>query len=149
MSIEAKPALNPEIPALWARVFADTLSQYRAWAFRDKAAPFSRDPARVREEEDRIELAAKYADLCVREFADRFDPEAAVRDPLRDVRSLPVDALELSVRSRNACDLAHVDTIGQLQDLGESGLRNIPNVGTVTVGEIRNKLEGRGLILAP
>ncbi|MGP1580464.1 MAG: DNA-directed RNA polymerase subunit alpha [Wolinella sp.] len=67
-------------------------------------------------------------------------------DDSTEIRSLiqPVESLNLSARSFNCLDRAGIKLIGELVLLGESGLKEVKNLGKKSFEEIRDKLEETG-----
>jgi DNA-directed RNA polymerase subunit alpha len=61
--------------------------------------------------------------------------------------ALPVEDLQLTVRSYNCLKREGVDTIGQLATMTEEELMNIRNLGMKSVDEIRSKLIEYGYTL--
>ena len=64
---------------------------------------------------------------------------------LRTLLETSVDALHLSVRSSTCLRNASVDTIGDLTRKREEEIAKARNVGRLTLAEIRNRLQERGL----
>lgn len=58
-----------------------------------------------------------------------------------------VSALGLSVRATNCLMIAEIETVGQLAQHSETQLLGLENLGAQTLLEIRNALQGHGLML--
>ena len=63
--------------------------------------------------------------------------------------TMPVEELNLSVRSYNCLKRQGVNTIGQLNDCSENDLLNIRNFGAKSIEEVKDKLQQMGLGLKP
>ncbi|MFH0911685.1 MAG: DNA-directed RNA polymerase subunit alpha C-terminal domain-containing protein [Planctomycetota bacterium] len=61
--------------------------------------------------------------------------------------AMPIDELELSVRSRKCMDRLGIKTIGELLKRTESDLIGAKNFGRVSLQELKNKLTEKGLSL--
>jgi DNA-directed RNA polymerase subunit alpha len=61
---------------------------------------------------------------------------------------LPIEQLELSVRSYNCLKRQGVNTVGQLVACTEADLLNIRNFGAKSIEEVKDKLQAIGLSLA-
>ncbi len=59
--------------------------------------------------------------------------------------AMPMEALELTVRSSNCLDSNHIETVGQLVKMSESDLLKIRSLGKTSLREIRRKLADMGL----
>lgn len=57
------------------------------------------------------------------------------------VDNLPIDSLDLSVRSHNALKREGVETIGQLKDMSVHDVHMIRNIGNISENEIITKLK--------
>ena len=66
-----------------------------------------------------------------------------------ELYNMPVDNLNLSVRTMNCLRRGSIDTVGQLVSKGESGLMALRNFGQKSKQEIEERLEGLGLSLRP
>jgi len=69
---------------------------------------------------------------------------AAIGDPVAD---MPIEDLDLSVRSYNCLKREGVQTVGQLRDLTEQELLDIRNFGAKSVDEVKDKLTEMGIAL--
>jgi DNA-directed RNA polymerase subunit alpha len=65
------------------------------------------------------------------------------------VLEMPIEELELSVRSFNCLKRAGIDTIGQLTDRTEEDMMKVRNLGRKSLDEVKQKLVGLGLGLRP
>ncbi len=68
-------------------------------------------------------------------------------DQMDDPRSIPIDALDLSIRARRCLDSLDISTVGDLLDRSEADLLSSKNFGDTSLNEIRRKLERFGLSL--
>jgi DNA-directed RNA polymerase subunit alpha len=74
--------------------------------------------------------------------------DAEINRTWPDIRLMPVDKMVCSVRVANALRQANVATIGELTEITEAQLRRIPNLGSVSIKEIKSTLADLGLCLA-
>jgi DNA-directed RNA polymerase subunit alpha len=65
------------------------------------------------------------------------------------VLDMPIEDLDLTVRSYNCLKRQGVNTIGQLAECSETDLLGIRNFGAKSIEEVKDKLQGRGLGLKP
>ena len=65
----------------------------------------------------------------------------------KDPRSLPIEALELSVRAKRAVDALEIETVGDLADRTETELMANKNFGQTSLAEVAKKLGALGLTL--
>ncbi len=65
------------------------------------------------------------------------------------VLEMPIEELELSVRSFNCLKRAGIDSIGQLTDRTEEDMMKVRNLGRKSLDEVKQKLAGLGLGLRP
>lgn len=63
--------------------------------------------------------------------------------------SLPVNALDLSVRSGNCLSSANINTIGELLSMDEGTLLKLRSFGRTSLREVKRKLADLGLSLTP
>ncbi len=68
-------------------------------------------------------------------------------EKLKSILNTPVEELELSVRSSNCLENAHIKTIGDLIIKSEDDMVKTKNFGKKSLGEIQNKLDNYGLSL--
>jgi len=61
--------------------------------------------------------------------------------------AMPIEALDLTVRSSNCLESNHIETVGQLVDMTEADLLKIRSFGKTSLREIRRKLADMGLSL--
>ncbi len=73
--------------------------------------------------------------------------EGGVDEELAEKRAMPVEALDLTVRSSNCLDSNHIETVGQLVDMSEADLLKIRSFGKTSLREIRRKLADMGMSL--
>jgi DNA-directed RNA polymerase subunit alpha len=75
-----------------------------------------------------------------------MSPEEALASIGGDpVRSMPIEELDLTVRSYNCLKREGVGTVGELMERTEAELMEIRNFGSKSVDEIREKLAGLGV----
>ena len=73
----------------------------------------------------------------------------ALADEEDDDRDMPIEDLDLSVRSFNCLKRQGVNTVGQLADCSETDLLGIRNFGAKSIEEVKDKLQSKGLGLKP
>ena len=73
--------------------------------------------------------------------------EGGVDEELAAKLSMPVESLELTVRSSNCLESNHIDSVGQLARMTEADLLKIRSLGKTSLREIRRKLGDIGLSL--
>ena len=61
--------------------------------------------------------------------------------------SVPIDELELSVRSYNCCKRAGYNTVGDFVGKTTEDLSHIRNLGRKSMDEVMSKLRGRGVVI--
>jgi DNA-directed RNA polymerase subunit alpha len=64
-----------------------------------------------------------------------------------DVRTTPIDVLELSIRARRCMETLEIRTVGELIERSEEELMASKNFGLTSLNEVKKKLEGLGLSL--
>lgn len=74
------------------------------------------------------------------------EPESSERVSLHEV---PIEELELSVRSFNCLKRAGINTIGELVDRTYEGMMRVRNLGKKSLEEVRQKLAAMGLAFKP
>jgi len=78
--------------------------------------------------------------------------DAARPEIAESMLSMPIKALELSIRALNCLDSQGIKTVGQLLEYSEQELLSIRSFGNVTLDEVRDNLAEHGLevgLLAP
>lgn len=80
------------------------------------------------------------ADMVVDEAED-----AGVDEELAAKLALPIENLDLTVRSGNCLESNHIETVGQLAVMSEAELLKIRSFGKTSLREIRRKLADMGL----
>jgi DNA-directed RNA polymerase subunit alpha len=73
--------------------------------------------------------------------------DAGVDEELAAKLALPIENLDLTVRSGNCLESNHIETVGQLAVLTEAELLKIRSFGKTSLREIRRKLADMGLSL--
>jgi len=71
--------------------------------------------------------------------------EEGVDEELAAKLAMPIEALDLTVRSNNCLDSNHIETVGQLVKMTEGDLLKIRSLGKTSLREIRRKLADMGL----
>ena len=71
--------------------------------------------------------------------------EEGVDEELAAKLAMPIEALDLTVRSSNCLDSNHIETVGQLVKMSEADLLKIRSLGKTSLREIRRKLADMGL----
>ncbi len=71
--------------------------------------------------------------------------EEGVDEELAAKLAMPIESLELTVRSNNCLDSNHIETVGQLVKMSEGDLLKIRSLGKTSLREIRRKLADMGL----
>ncbi len=71
--------------------------------------------------------------------------EEGVDEELAEKLAMPVETLDLTVRSSNCLDSNHIETVGQLVEMTEADLLKIRSFGKTSLREIRRKLADMGL----
>ena len=74
-------------------------------------------------------------------------PAGMESSPATDPRSIPIDALDLSIRARRCMDNLSIETVGDLLDRSEAELLASKNFGQTSLNELRRKLEQMGMAL--
>jgi DNA-directed RNA polymerase subunit alpha len=78
------------------------------------------------------------------------EQQKAVRLPIPDEKyNMPVEQLDLSVRTMNCLRRANITTVGQLISIGEKELLSLRNFGQKSRQEIEERLNSLGLSLSP
>ncbi len=73
--------------------------------------------------------------------------DAGVNEELAAKLALPIENLDLTVRSGNCLESNHIETVGQLAVMTEADLLKIRSFGKTSLREIRRKLADMGLSL--
>ena len=73
--------------------------------------------------------------------------KAVVDDELKAKLDMPIESMDLTVRSSNCLESNHILTVGQLVRMTESDLLKIRSFGKTSLREIRRKLADKGLSL--
>ncbi len=71
--------------------------------------------------------------------------EGSVDEELVAKLAMPIETLDLTVRSNNCLDSNHIETVGQLVKMTEGDLLKIRSLGKTSLREIRRKLADMGL----
>lgn len=81
--------------------------------------------------------------------AERGEAQEAIRSTISDEKyNMPVDQLDLSVRTMNSLRRAGITTVGELVAKEEKELLSLRNFGQKSMGEVKEKLVELGLSLA-
>ena len=76
--------------------------------------------------------------------------KGVVPAPISDERyNIPIEQLDLSVRTMNCLRRANITTVGEIKNTGEKGLLSLRNFGQKSKRELEEKLNALGLSLAP
>lgn len=145
----SKEAINPFLdPARERRIalYAER-AEKNLGIFTGQAPPPERDPREVAKEflgADRLALLPMLDDL-----EDEFDEvvEGNTTKNLLRCEHYSVDALDLTIRARRSLYDFGIETIGELCAYTQAELRKA--FGTVAVGEILDRLNKHGIVLAP
>lgn len=70
-----------------------------------------------------------------------------VDEELSDKLAMPIEALELTVRSNNCLESNHIETVGQLLQITDADLLKIRSFGKTSLREVKRKLADLGLSL--
>jgi DNA-directed RNA polymerase subunit alpha len=101
--------------------------------------------------EEIVRLAATILQRQLMAFAelgfDTEEPEEDETPPVDPIMLMPVDELELTVRSANCLKVEKIHYIGDLVTRKESDLLRTPNLGRKSLNEIKEVLAARGLSL--
>ncbi|MCX8007248.1 MAG: DNA-directed RNA polymerase subunit alpha [Coriobacteriia bacterium] len=104
---------------------------------------------------DAVASAAKIVTEHMQLFIDQATGElpeegifAAGRGEANSALDLPIESLDLSMRSYNCLKRQGVNTVGQLVACTEADLLNIRNFGAKSIEEVKDKLQAMGLSLA-
>ncbi|MDR1786370.1 MAG: DNA-directed RNA polymerase subunit alpha [Spirochaetaceae bacterium] len=104
--------------------------------------------------EDALGEAAKIAKEHFSKFINFDDSEVSGPDdseemsgPIRDFLNTSIDELELSVRPSNCFKNANIKTLGELTRFTEEDLARFPNLGKISLEEIKQKLKKKNLWL--
>lgn len=87
------------------------------------------------------------ADLAEEVAEDLELEEGAEDDELQEKMALPLKELELTVRANHCLEMANIETLGQLIQMGESELLMLRSFGKTSLREVKRKLEAWGLVL--
>ena len=101
-----------------------------------------------------VEAVREAADDLVNHFflftnLDRTAEAGAERPPLSvspEVYQTPIERLELSPRTLNCLKRAHINKVGEVLEMSDEELVKIRNFGEKSLKELKEKLEGRGLV---
>jgi DNA-directed RNA polymerase subunit alpha len=95
-----------------------------------------------------VEQLSPFADYV--RLSQQEEEQKAVRLPIPDEKyNMPVEQLDLSVRTMNCLRRANITTVGQLITIGEKELLSLRNFGQKSRQEIEERLNSLGLSLSP
>ncbi|TAM84997.1 DNA-directed RNA polymerase subunit alpha, partial [bacterium] len=80
-------------------------------------------------------------------FATFTSEEQPIAEPVQSEWDIPVETLDLSVRSYNCLKRAGISKVSELLDMTEDEIIKMRNFGKKSLDEIKEKLEERGLSL--
>jgi len=72
---------------------------------------------------------------------------ASVDEELSDKLAMPIESLELTVRSNNCLESNHIETVGRLAQMTDVDLLKIRSFGKTSLREVKRKLADLGLSL--
>jgi DNA-directed RNA polymerase subunit alpha len=81
------------------------------------------------------------------EDIEEFMTEKSEGEKVRTLEKMPIEELELSVRSFNCLKRANINTVENLISKTENDMMNVRNLGRKSLEEIKQKLEELGLTL--
>ena len=87
------------------------------------------------------------AETVAEELVSEEAEETVIDEDLAAKLAMPIEALELTVRSSNCLESNHIATVGQLIGMTESELLKIRSFGKTSLREIQRKLVDMGLSL--
>ena len=93
------------------------------------------------------EDALKQSAAILRHHLDVFDQISEEQNRLRNLLSMSVNEIELSVRAANCLNNANITTVGELATKSEPEMLKYRNFGKKSLNEIKAKLEQLGLSL--
>lgn len=86
-------------------------------------------------------------DTVAEEMVSEDAEKADVDEELVAKLAMPIESLELTVRSNNCLESNHIATVGQLVDKTEADLLKIRSLGKTSLREVKRKLADMGLSL--
>lgn len=87
---------------------------------------------------------------CLKEIKDILaEMDLVLTEVPKHIFNMPIEELELSVRTFNCLKLAEINTVAQIIELSETDLLRKQNIGRKSVNELNNTLIDMGLTLAP
>jgi len=90
-----------------------------------------------------------FIDLSARVKEDRGDEEYVEKSEVEKVLEMPIEELELSMRSFNCLKRAGINTVGELIQKTEEEISKVRNMGKKSLEEVKNKLAEMGLAFRP
>lgn len=94
-----------------------------------------------------VQYAEIGAETVEEEVVAREEEESAVDEELAAKMAMPMESLDLTVRSANCLEAITIETVGELVKLTESELLKIRSFGKTSLREIQRKLADLGLSL--
>lgn len=94
-----------------------------------------------------VQYAEIGAETVEEEVVAREEEESAVDEELAAKMAMPLESLDLTVRSANCLEAITIETVGELVKLTESELLKIRSFGKTSLREIQRKLADLGLTL--
>jgi DNA-directed RNA polymerase subunit alpha len=86
-------------------------------------------------------------DMVAEELISEGAERVSVDEELSAKFAMPIESLELTVRSSNCLESNHIDSVGQLVQMTEADLLKIRSFGKTSLREVKRKLTDLGLSL--
>ena len=96
-----------------------------------------------------IEHFTLFKNLSARVREDASEEDAAEKTEVERVLEMPIEELELSMRSFNCLKRAGINTVGELIQKTEEEISKVRNMGKKSLEEVKNKLAEMGLAFRP
>ncbi len=96
-----------------------------------------------------IEHFTLFKNLSARVREEASEEEVGEKTEVEKVLEMPIEELELSMRSFNCLKRAGINTVGELIQKTEEEISKVRNMGKKSLEEVRNKLAEMGLAFRP
>jgi len=96
-----------------------------------------------------IEHFSLFKNLSARVREEASEEEVGEKTEVERVLEMPIEELELSMRSFNCLKRAGINTVGELIQKTEEEISKVRNMGKKSLEEVRNKLAEMGLAFRP
>ena len=96
-----------------------------------------------------IEHFALFRNLSARVSEEATEGETVEKSEVEKVLEMPIEELELSMRSFNCLKRAGINTVGELIQKTEEEISKVRNMGKKSLEEVKNKLAEMGLAFRP